>query len=89
MDNKSVAKNLEALDAAIRWHNSTCEFPLTEIRMNPVEIERLGWDEFMGVPLVSEPSMGTGTFRLVCAHQDEETGDEVVEAVSSSPLIAA
>ena len=39
------AKNLEAISKAIDQHNSNCPFPAAEVRMNPFEVERLGWDQ--------------------------------------------
>ena len=38
------SKNLEAISKAIDQHNSNCPFPAAEVRMNPFEVERLGWD---------------------------------------------
>ena len=38
------AKNLEAISKAIDQHNANCPFPAAEVRMNPFEVERLGWD---------------------------------------------
>jgi len=61
------AKNLEAISKAIDQHNMNCPFPAAEVRMNPFEIERLGWDEIRGLPLVPDPELGTGRFRIVCS----------------------
>jgi hypothetical protein len=63
----AAAKNLEAIGMAIVQHNGNCQEPLTEIRMNPFEVERLGWDEFRGVPIAADEEIGTGRFRLVCS----------------------
>jgi hypothetical protein len=77
----SEAKNLEAISAAIDHHNATCEYPAVAIRMNPFEVERLGWDTIRGLPIEPDPNQGTGSFEIVCARdQLEET--EVVEAVA-------
>lgn len=65
----ATAKNLGAIQKAMVRHNGNCQEPLTEIRMNPFEVERLGWDEFRGVPIVADKGVGTGRFRLVCAGQ--------------------
>ena len=75
------AKNLEAIVKAIDHHNTSCEFPAVAVAMNPFEIERLGWDTIKGLPLQPEPSMGTGSFRIVCGG-DEEESVETVEAVA-------
>ncbi|MGI8727738.1 MAG: hypothetical protein ACR2K6_08695 [Solirubrobacterales bacterium] len=79
------AKNLEAISKAIDQHNSGCPFPAAEVRMNPFEIERLGWDEIRGLPLVGDPELSTGRFRIVCSRdldgadveETEETGTPV------------
>ena len=53
----SEAKNLEAISAAIDQHNRTCPFPAAEVRMNPYEVERLGWEEIRGLPIVPDPEI--------------------------------
>ena len=77
----SEAKNLEAISKAIDTHNAECEFPASEVRMNPFEIERLGWDTIRGLPLVPDGEIGTGRFRIVCSRDLEDDGLEIVEAV--------
>jgi hypothetical protein len=81
----SEAKNLEAISKAIDQHNSACEWPAVAIEMNPFEIERLGWDSIRGLPLRANPSMGTGSFRIVCAREQGEPEEEIVEAVAEQP----
>jgi hypothetical protein len=75
------AKNLEAISRAIDQHNASCPFPAAEVRMNPFEIERLGWGEIRGLPLVPDPQLGTGRFRIVCSRDLDGEGIEEVEAV--------
>jgi hypothetical protein len=75
------AKNLEAISKAIDQHNANCPFPAAEVRMNPFEIERLGWDTIRGLPLVPDPELGTGRFRIVCSRDLDGEGLEEVEAV--------
>jgi hypothetical protein len=75
------AKNLEAISTAIDQHNRNCPFPAAEVRMNPFEIERLGWDEIRGLPLVGDPAIGTGAFKIVCSRELDETGLEETEAI--------
>ena len=77
----SEAKNLEAISKAIDKHNDECPFPASEVRMNPFEVERLGWDQIRGLPLIGDPQIATGRFRIVCS--GDEKGDELeeVEAV--------
>jgi hypothetical protein len=65
----AAAKNLEAIQKAIVRHNGNCGEPITEIRLNPFEVERLGWEDFRGVPIVADDVISTGRFRLVCAGQ--------------------
>jgi hypothetical protein len=75
------AKNLEAISKAIDQHNANCPFPAAEVRMNPFEIERLGWDRIRGLPLLPDSELGTGRFRIVCSRDLDGEGLEEVEAV--------
>lgn len=75
------AKNLEAISRAIDQHNASCPFPAAEVRMNPFEAERLGWDEIRGLPVVPDPEIGTGRFRIVCSRDADDAGLDEVEAV--------
>jgi hypothetical protein len=77
----SAAKNLEAISKAIDQHNSNCPFPASEIRMNPFEVERLGWDEIRGLPVVPDGKLETGAFRIVCSRDQEGEGIEEAEAL--------
>lgn len=78
----SEAKNLEAISRAIDHHNATCEWPAVAVVMNPFEVDRLGWDSIRGLPVESDPAVGTGSFRIVCAREEREPEAEVVEAVA-------
>jgi hypothetical protein len=82
------AKNLEAIAKAIDQHNTTCPFPASEVRMNPFEIERLGWEEIRGLPIVADPSLGTGRFRIVCSREDSGDELEELEAIAEDIEIA-
>ena len=75
-------KNLEAISKAIDHHNATCPFPAVAIELNPFEIERLGWDTIRGLPIRSNPDLGTGAFRVVCAREEGQPEEETVEAVA-------
>lgn len=73
------ASNLEAISKAIDQHNESCPYPAAEVRMNPFEVERLGWDEIRGLPVVPDSDIGTGRFHIVCS-RDLDSGDlEVAE----------
>jgi hypothetical protein len=83
----SEAKNLEAISNAIDQHNRSCEWPAVAIEMNPFEIERLGWDSIRGLPIRSNPDLGTGSFRVVCAREDGlPSEEETVEAVADQTV---
>ena len=75
------AKNLEAISKAIDRHNTNCPFPAAEVRMNPFEIERLGWDTIRGLPLVPDAELGTGRFRIICSRDADGGGLEITEAI--------
>jgi len=77
----SEAKNLEAISKAIDQHNRNCPFPASEVRLNPFEIERLGWEEIRGLPIVPDANQGTGSFRIVCSRDQEGEGIEEAEAL--------
>ena len=83
----SEAKNLEAISKAIDHHNTTCEFPAVAVRLNPFEVERLGWETIRGLPIEGDPNLGTGAFRIVCARDElEEKEVEVVEAIAEETV---
>ena len=78
---EAEAKNLEAISRAIDQHNSSCPFPAAEVRMNPFEADRLGWEEIRGLPIVPDPELSTGRFRIVCSRDMEGEGIEEAEAL--------
>jgi hypothetical protein len=83
------AKNLEAISQAIDQHNANCPFPAAEVRMNPFEVERLGWDTIRGLPVVPDGNIGTGRFRIVCSRDLEGEGLEETEAVGKELVTVA
>ena len=86
----SEAKNLEAISKAIDQHNANCPFPAVAVVMNPFEVERLGWDSIRGLPIRSDPAVGTGAFRIVCGGDEQDEGlEESVEAVSDIEVPAS
>jgi hypothetical protein len=80
---EAEAKNLEAISKAIDQHNTSCPWPASEVRMSPFEVERLGWDEIRGLPVVADPNLGTGRFRIVCSRDGEGEGLEETEAIGT------
>jgi hypothetical protein len=83
------AKNLEVISKAIDRHNESCEWPAVAVEMNPYEVERLGWDSIRGLPIRSNPDLGTGSFRIVCAREEGLPGEEeTVEAVADQTVPA-
>jgi hypothetical protein len=83
----SEAKNLAVITAAVRQHNATCAYPATAVRMNPFEVERLGWDEILGVPIEPDPSMGSAQFRIDCGKPTGAPSEEE-EATVANPIRA-
>jgi hypothetical protein len=81
--NDAEAKNLEAISRAIDQHNENCPFPAAEVRMNPFEVERLGWEEIRGLPVVGDPAIGTGRFRIVCSRDMDGEELEETEAIGT------
>ena len=85
MARDAEVKNLEAISRAIDAHNSGCPFPAVAVAMNPFEVERLGWDSIRVLPIRSDPAIGTGAFRVVCAREESEPS-EVIEAVAEETV---
>jgi hypothetical protein len=82
------AKNLEAISKAIDQHNASCSFPAAQVRMNPFEVERLGWEQIRGLPVMADAEIGTGRFRIVCSRELDGGGFEEVEAVGQELQVA-
>ena len=58
--------------------------------MNPFEVERLGWEEIRGLPIVPDSAISTGRFRIVCSREDEGSGLETEEVVElTTPLLTS
>ena len=72
----AAAKNLEVIQAAVVKHNGNCPGELLRIEINPFEYERLGWDDFRGIPIVPEEKVPTGRFNLVCELDEEPALEE-------------
>lgn len=83
-EEKPEAKNLRAISRAIDEHNNNCPQPAVEVRMSPFEVDRLGWDNIKGLPIVGDPKISTGRFRIVCAGEKSPDGGVTDVAVVSS-----
>jgi hypothetical protein len=86
---EAEAKNLEAISRAIDQHNASCPYPASEVRMNPFEAERLGWEEIRGLPIVPDPEIGTGRFRIVCSREGTHEELEETEAIGEPVEVEA
>ena len=87
MSSSSEPENLKRISEAIDYHNASCEWPAVAIAMNPFEVERLGWDSIRGLPIRSDPNLGTGRFRVICGRDEvDEQEEQTVEAVSTEYL---
>lgn len=83
--NENVAKNLRAIDEALKSHDdSKCPGEIVEIRMHPIEVERLDFEDYRGIPIVGYPHVPTGRFRLKCSIEGDPTEPkEATEAVGT------
>jgi hypothetical protein len=71
-------ENLAVIVRAKAQHNERCPAPAHTVLLHPIEIERMGWeegDDIAGLKVAAEPSIGTGTFELVC-DRDQVDGPE-------------
>lgn len=85
---RAEAKNFEAIAKAKADHNRKCPFPPHSVRMNPFEIERMGWEEgdlIAGLVLEADSQLGTGMFRLVCDGTDPPELEVLEESVIEAP----
>ena len=57
--------------------------------MNPFEVERLGWEEIRGLPIVADPEIGTGPLPDRLLARLEGGGLEEVEAVGEPLEVGA
>jgi hypothetical protein len=83
------AKNLEAIVRAKAQHSTRCPFPPHTVRMHPHEIDRMGWEEgdvIAGLTLEADPTLGTGSLRLIC-DRNEPPELEAVDAVSDKVAV--
>lgn len=77
-------KNLEALSKAIVQHNGNCGDRILRIEMNTYEVERLGWEEFQGIPFVANDDHPNKFFKLVCEATEK---DDPANELEESPAI--
>ena len=87
------ARNFEAISKAKAAHNRNCPVPPHTVKMNPFEIERMGWEEgdtIAGLVLEGDGAIGTGAFRLVCDGMEPpelDIDEEVVIEAPAEPLV--
>jgi hypothetical protein len=82
-------RNFEAIAKAKADHNRKCPFPPHTVRMNPFEIERMGWEEgdvIAGLALEADARLGTGAFRLVCDGMEPPELDVEQDVVIEAPV---
>ncbi len=80
----AAALNLGAIHSAIVKHNGNCGFPIQAVLMNPFEVDRLGWEDFEGIPIRGDSSLPTGRFKLLCEGAHDKPAEET-EAVGAPP----
>lgn len=85
------AKNLEAIQKAIVRHNGNCPGEIVEIQMCQYEVDRLGWDEFLGIPIRGTDTLPEGRFRLVCDRENpqDRLGEAMEDAEAGENVQAA
>jgi hypothetical protein len=72
-------KNLEALAKAIEQHDRRCKEPVLVILMNGFEVERLGWEDFRGIPIEVSAKVPSGRFELICDGEGSRGPEREVE----------
>lgn len=79
------AKNLQAICAALDQHNDSCPYVALRVRMCPFEVDRLGWDEVKGVPVVADPELGSGRFVVDCSDLSSDTSHSTAQKPLAVP----
>ena len=57
--------------------------------MNPFELERLGWEQIRGLPILGDPALGTGRFRIVCSRDSDQGELDEVEVIGTPIEVGA
>lgn len=88
-DVSASAKNMQAVVEAKKKHNENCPLQGEAVRilMHAYDLERLGWEEgdtIAGLTIYENPRINVGMFKVQCNGEDNDTGREITEAVSSS-----
>lgn len=81
----AAGQNLAVICAAIDSHAKSCDFPAIEVRLASYEHDRLGWDEIKGIPVIADPDLPTGRFKIVC---NRPSGHGARERQMQKPLAA-
>jgi len=88
----AAAQNLQAIQTALNEHKVRCGRAEVAILMNPLEVDRLGWEDFQGIPIEGDYSVGTGKVFIACEgdHEDAEAAAvgafEVAVTVTPVPI---
>lgn len=83
------AKNFAAIKLARDAHDQGgCPYrqPATSVAMHPVDIERMQWeegDDIAGLELLADPTVGTGSFWILCDGDPRKPEADRTEAVST------
>jgi len=95
---EASGKNMRAVCQAKEVHDRTCVWggKANEVHLAYFDVERLGWEEgdlICGLVVVGDSAVPTGRMRVTCDaepapdHSEEETVEEVVDAVSTRELV--
>lgn len=84
------AKNFKAISEAKKKHDAECPYKgqASRILMAKFDIERLDWQEgdtICGLVVIADPGRGTGSFRIECDNEPDNTPDIEIEEVVKTP----
>jgi hypothetical protein len=69
--------NVQALRLALDHHNRTCPVRARAFLLNPIDFGLLGFDELLGVPVLSDQKVSVKAFRIDCEGCAWEAEDEL------------
>jgi hypothetical protein len=59
-------------------HAAACDTPPKAILLNPANHDFIGWDEALGLPVLPDPEVPTGKFRIHCGECGGQLGEAPV-----------